>query len=90
MMMKTSPILGRLFYLPGVVFMQFLPTAEIKIDMTKPLDEVKQVILAVSLGQPDQFQFFKDLDLWMGETIAKIEEGQKKVATENKDSPTKV
>jgi hypothetical protein len=67
--------------------MQFLPTADIKIDMTKPLDEVKQIILTVSLGQPDQFQFFKELDLWMGETIAKIEDGQKKVLAENKDSP---
>jgi hypothetical protein len=68
--------------------MQFIPTADIKIDMTKPLDEVKQIILTISVSQPDQFHFFKELDLWMGETIAKIEEGQKKVATENKDSPT--
>jgi hypothetical protein len=70
--------------------MQFVPTADIKIDMTRPLDEVKQIILTISLSQPDQFQFFKELDLWMGETIAKIEDGQKKVDAENKDSPNNV
>jgi hypothetical protein len=68
------------------LIMQFILRADIKIDMTRPLEELKQLILTVSLTQPDQFHFFKELDLWIGETIAKIEEAQKKEITEIKES----
>jgi hypothetical protein len=66
--------------------MQYIPTADIKIDLTKAQSEIQQLILMVSLSQPNQYEFFKDLDLWMGESMAKIEEGVKKVNEENKES----
>jgi hypothetical protein len=65
--------------------MQYIPTAEVKIDLTRALPEVQELILMVSLTQPNQHEFFKALDLWMGESLGKIEEQIK--AHANSSSP---
>ncbi|WP_274362766.1 hypothetical protein [Paenibacillus thermotolerans] len=66
--------------------MQFIPFAKVELDLTKPLEETKQLILTLSLSQPNQYEFFKQLDLWMGETITKIEEVKNKMEEVEKEN----
>ncbi|MCU6797988.1 hypothetical protein OB236_38275 [Paenibacillus sp. WQ 127069] len=54
---------------------QYTPKADIVIDLTRPVEELQQVILLATYG-PEQHELLKQLDLWLGETLSKIEEAK--------------
>jgi hypothetical protein len=61
---------------------KYIPKAEIEIDLTRPVEELHQVILLATYG-PEQYELLKQLDLMLGETLSRIEEA--KVAESNKE-----
>lgn len=63
---------------------KYFPKAEIEIDLTRPVEELQQVILLVTYG-PGQHDLLKQMDLWLGETLSKIEDA--KVAAEKNTEP---
>jgi hypothetical protein len=54
---------------------KYAPKAEIEIDLTRPVEELQQIILLATYG-PEQHEMLKQMDLWLGETLIKIEEAK--------------
>jgi hypothetical protein len=53
------------------------PMLEALLDSTKPVEELKALIVTMANGHPGkQLDIFKQLEMWLGETITNIEKQQ--------------
>ena len=52
-----------------------MPKLEILVDLTNPVAEIKESIMAIVNSHPGrQFELLQELDLWLCETIASVEQ----------------
>jgi len=50
------------------------PKLEILVDLERPVEEIKSCIAAIVNCHPDkQLEILREVELWMGETIEKLE-----------------
>jgi len=50
------------------------PMMEILADLTKPVEEIKEIILAVANSRPgEQQEILVQIDIWLGEVLSNIE-----------------
>lgn len=71
--------------------MKFTPTARLEVDLTQPVEEIKECILALMNTRPgQQIQILKEIDIFIGETLVALEkaaEQQKSGTTESAAEP---
>jgi hypothetical protein len=75
--MKVSSYEEAYFVLVGENMAVVTPKIEFLLDSTKPVEELKVVILTMANPHTGkQLEILKELDLWMGEVICNIEKQQ--------------
>lgn len=66
--------------------MKYKPFARIELDLTNAFEELTKLITIISLAEPGkQYEFFKRLDVWIGEVLTQIEEAKKKIENQRKE-----